>query len=60
MQCPGCQFEDGDGAKFCKDCGHDLSLSSEPACKELSFAEKLGQIQKFCVELTEKTLATLS
>ena len=26
MKCPKCQFENRDGAKFCKDCGHKLEV----------------------------------
>ena len=29
MQCPKCQFENVDGAKFCNECGHDLRKTKE-------------------------------
>ena len=44
MKCPKCQFENRDGAKFCKDCGANL----EVACLECGTVYKLGS--KFCDE----------
>ena len=31
MECPKCQFENREGAKFCKECGHKLELAC-PQC----------------------------
>ena len=72
MQCPKCQFENVDGAKFCNECGCKLEIScpecskinppgckfcnecgqnltspQEPAEKELSFDEKIDNIQRY-------------
>jgi len=47
MKCPECQHENPEGAKFCNECAHDLTLPSEPAPKELSFDEKIEKIQKY-------------
>ena len=44
MKCPKCQFENRDGAKFCKDCGANLEL----ACLECGTTYELGS--KFCDE----------
>jgi uncharacterized membrane protein YvbJ len=60
MNCPKCQFENPEGKKFCGDCGHNPTLPSEPISRELSFNEKRDKIQKYWVELTQKTLATSS
>jgi len=56
--CPQCGFENLPKDKFCGECGHDLSLSSKPLPRELSFDEKIARIQKYLPgELTEKILA---
>ena len=47
MKCSTCQHENPEGAKFCNECAHDLTLPSEPAPKELSFDEKIEKIQKY-------------
>ena len=58
MKCPRCQHENPDGAKFCIECGHNLTLPSEPTLEELSFDEKLDKIQRYLPRgLTEKILA---
>ncbi|MGV7223155.1 MAG: AAA family ATPase [Nitrospinales bacterium] len=44
MKCPKCQFENRDGAKFCKDCGANL----EVACSECGTVYEFGS--KFCDE----------
>jgi class 3 adenylate cyclase/tetratricopeptide (TPR) repeat protein len=44
MQCPKCQFDNREGAKFCKECGADL----EVACPECGTVYELGS--KFCDE----------
>jgi hypothetical protein len=44
MKCPKCQFENREGAKFCKDCGANL----EVACSECGTVYEFGS--KFCDE----------
>jgi class 3 adenylate cyclase len=44
MKCPECQFENREGAKFCKECGTNL----EAACSECGTVYDLGS--KFCDE----------
>jgi class 3 adenylate cyclase/tetratricopeptide (TPR) repeat protein len=44
MKCTKCQFENRDGAKFCKDCGVNL----EVACSKCGTVYELGS--KFCDE----------
>jgi hypothetical protein len=56
--CPKCSFPNPPQFKFCGECGQDLSISSEPAPKILSFDEKLDKIQRYLSKgLTEKILA---
>ena len=44
--------------KFCGECGHELTLTSKPIPKELSFDEKLAKIQRYLPkDLTQKILA---
>ena len=58
LVCPKCHFENFPGDKFCGDCGCDLSLSSKPISKELSFDEKIAKIQKYLPGgVTEKILS---
>jgi class 3 adenylate cyclase len=43
---------------FCDECGHKLTLPSEPPPKDLSFDEKLTKIQKYLPKgLTDKILS---
>jgi Meckel syndrome type 1 protein len=44
MICPKCQFENREGAKFCKECGVNLEL----VCSECGTGYELGS--KFCDE----------
>jgi class 3 adenylate cyclase/tetratricopeptide (TPR) repeat protein len=44
MKCPKCQFENREGAKFCKECGINL----EDACLKCGTVHQLGS--KFCDE----------
>jgi class 3 adenylate cyclase/tetratricopeptide (TPR) repeat protein len=56
--CPKCKSENLLRDKFCGDCGHNLTLASEDARKELSFDEKLAKIQKYLPRgLADKVLA---
>ena len=44
MQCPNCQFENRDGAKFCNECGHKFQLT----CPNCGSNNRIGS--KFCDE----------
>jgi class 3 adenylate cyclase/tetratricopeptide (TPR) repeat protein len=44
MQCPKCQFENRDEAKFCGECGHKFQIS----CPECGTDNRIGN--KFCDE----------
>ena len=58
MKCPKCQTDNPEGAKFCNECGHNLTLPSEPSPEDLSFDEKLDKIQRYLPKgLTEKILS---
>ena len=56
--CPNCGSPNPSEYKFCGECGQNLTLSPEPAYKELSFDEKIEKIQRYLPKgLTEKILA---
>ena len=58
MKCPKCGFENLDKAKFCNECGLNLTTPSEPPPKEISFDEKIDKIQRYLPKgLTEKILS---
>jgi class 3 adenylate cyclase/tetratricopeptide (TPR) repeat protein len=58
MKCPKCQFENQKGAKFCNECGHNLTLLSKATSIGLSFDEKLDRLQRYLPKaLTEKILS---
>ena len=58
MKCSKCQFENTESAKFCAECGHNLTLPSEPPPKDLSFDEKIDKIQRYPPKgVTEKILS---
>src|SRR4030043_700516 len=60
LLCPQCGFENLPKDKFCGECGHDLSLSSGPLPRELSFDEKIAKIQKYLPGgLADKILSQL-
>lgn len=44
MQCPNCQFDNRDGAKYCKECGANLEI----ACSSCGTVYEIGS--KFCDE----------
>jgi len=44
MKCPECQFDNREGAKFCKECGNKLELAC-PKCGNIYTPES-----KFCDE----------
>ena len=45
--CPACGYPNSAAFKFCGGCGQKLHLSKETPPKDLSFDEKLNQIQKY-------------
>ena len=58
MECPKCQHENPEDARFCMGCGNNLTLPPESPATELSFDEKLDKIQRYLPKgLTEKILA---
>ncbi|MFC1581042.1 adenylate/guanylate cyclase domain-containing protein [Thermodesulfobacteriota bacterium] len=58
MECPNCQFENPEDAKFCNECGHSLAKSTRTPLQDLSFDEKIRKLQRYLPEgLTEKILA---
>jgi class 3 adenylate cyclase len=58
LVCPSCGAKIPLDRQFCGECGHDLSLPSEPSPQELSLDEKLAKIQRYLPKgLTEKILA---
>jgi uncharacterized membrane protein YvbJ len=44
MECPECQLENKEGAKFCNECGHKFEL----ICPECGVGNRIGS--KFCNE----------
>lgn len=48
MECPKCQFENREGAKFCNECGHKFELT----CPDCGAAKRVGS--KFCDECGSK------
>ena len=58
MECPKCQHDNPESAKFCNECGNNFTHFSKHAPKELSFDEKIEKIQKYLPKgLTEKILS---
>lgn len=58
ITCPKCSATHPPGSKFCNKCGQGLTQHSDSALKELSFEEKVEQIQRFLPGgVTEKILA---
>jgi class 3 adenylate cyclase/tetratricopeptide (TPR) repeat protein len=56
--CPHCNSSNPPQFKFCGECGHNLSVTSGPIPRELSFDEKLAKIQRYLPkDLTQKILA---
>jgi class 3 adenylate cyclase/tetratricopeptide (TPR) repeat protein len=61
MQCPKCQFENVDGAKFCNECGSKLEISC-PDCSKINppgskFCNECGQNLTSPQEPIEKELS---
>ena len=58
IACPECGKMNPLSSKFCNECGHTLTVATRPVSKELSFDEKLAEIQRHLPKgLTEKILA---
>jgi len=58
LVCPNCGAEGPLDRQFCGECGHNLSLPSEPSPRDFSLDEKLTNIQRYLPKgLTEKILA---
>ncbi|MCK5204455.1 MAG: zinc-ribbon domain-containing protein, partial [Desulfobacterales bacterium] len=58
MHCPECRLENSDGANFCYECGHRLTLAVTPTSQILSYTEKLENIQRYLPQgITEKILS---
>jgi class 3 adenylate cyclase/tetratricopeptide (TPR) repeat protein len=58
LACPKCGNMNPPGSRFCNECGHDLTVATEPIVKPLSFDEKLEKLQRYLPGgLTEKILA---
>jgi len=58
MKCPRCQFENPEKAKFCIECGQNLTSASTATPQVLSFDEKLEKIQRYLPRgITEKILS---
>ena len=56
--CPECNASNPPQFKFCGACGHSFTLPEEPSHRDLSFDEKLKDIQRYLPKgLTEKTLS---
>jgi class 3 adenylate cyclase/tetratricopeptide (TPR) repeat protein len=56
--CPHCNSSNPPQFKFCGECGHDLTLSTRPIPKELSFDERFAKIQRYLSkDLTQQILA---
>ena len=46
LKCPECDSEIEETEKFCGECGPNLTDPQEPTVTELSFDEKIDQIQR--------------
>ena len=58
MHCPKCHIANPEGANFCNECGHTLTLEATSHPQVLSFDEKLEKIQRYLPkDLTGKILS---
>ncbi|MBW1768948.1 MAG: zinc-ribbon domain-containing protein, partial [Deltaproteobacteria bacterium] len=58
LVCPNCGAKIPLDRQFCGECGHNLTLPSEPPPKALSQEEKVEKIQKYLPKgIAEKILA---
>ena len=58
MQCPKCQHENPEDARFCNRCGHNLTPISEQSSKAILIDEKIAKIQRYLPKgLTERILS---
>jgi class 3 adenylate cyclase/tetratricopeptide (TPR) repeat protein len=57
MKCSKCRFENPEGAKFCNECGQNLTSAAKSASQPPSFEDKLSKIQRHLPQrLTEKII----
>jgi class 3 adenylate cyclase/tetratricopeptide (TPR) repeat protein len=57
-RCPNCDFLNPIQFTFCGNCGRDLSSTSSPALKEISFDEKIKKFQRYLPKgLAERILS---
>jgi len=57
VNCPSCQFENPEEAKFCNECGHNFRCTSNATPQDSSFDEKIEKIQRYLPQgLTDKIL----
>ena len=54
MQCPQCQFQNRDGAKFCKKCGYKWTEHTSDANEHAVLNDLIEQVKK--LNLTEEEL----
>ncbi len=58
MKCPKCHSENRDGAKYCDECAHSLTIFQEPIPGVPTFDEILERIQRYLPRgITDKILA---
>ena len=58
MQCPKCQHENPEDARFCNRCGRNLAPISEQASEAILIDEKIAKIQRYLPKgLTERILS---
>ena len=61
MECPKCQFDNREGAKFCNECGHKFQLTC-PECGSINrvdskFCDECGSNLNFPIKQTPKDLS---
>jgi len=64
LKCPKCQTDNPDTQKFCGECGHNLTIPSEPAQKGLIYRvrkndQRLYQACQFLIGIYEFQLKNL-
>jgi len=66
MKCPGCQYENADGARFCGECGNRLSDAAPPAGRDSRayipkhLATKILEAQRLFTEMDATARALIS
>jgi hypothetical protein len=57
MKCPKCKSENREEAKFCDECGHNLTSAPAPGSPHPSVDDRIEKIERFLPKgLTEKIL----